>query len=257
MQRTKKPWGLYARALGAAHNKASSHLSASLPLLQHLDELRKRLFTAFVAVLGTTVFSFLFTDRLISFLAGPLGGKIALVSIEVTENMAIYMKVALLSGIILGLPAVVYELVAFIMPGLENKESIWLRVGIPLASVFFIAGVAFTWFVLLPASVPFLVNFMGIRTQVRPLNYFGFITNLMFWIGLFFEMPLVAFLLAKIGFISAGQLARGWRYAVVVIAVIAAAVTPTPDPMNMGLVMLPLIVLYLISIILAAVARRK
>jgi sec-independent protein translocase protein TatC len=101
------------------------------------------------------------------------------------------------------------------------------------------------------------VNFLDIRTQVRPLNYFEFITNLMFWIGLCFEMPLVMMILAALKIVTAKKLASAWRYAIVIMAVVAAAVTPTVDPVNMGLVMLPLMVLYVISILLAAVAGRS
>jgi sec-independent protein translocase protein TatC len=228
-----------------------------MPLLQHLEELRKRTFRAFAAVLLTTLLSFAFADRLVEFFASPLGGKGALVSIEVTENMAIYMRVALLSGFVLGMPVVVYQVIAFLLPGLNQRERIWVLAGVPLATLLFAAGVAFTWFVLIPTAIPFLVNFLGITTQVRPMNYFGFITQLMFWIGIFFEMPLAAFLLAKLKFITARQLLGGWRYALVSIAVVAAGVTPTVDPVNMGLVMLPLAVLYIVSIVLAAIAGSK
>jgi sec-independent protein translocase protein TatC len=202
------------------------------------------------------VLSFIFAGQLVEFFASPLGGKEALVSIEVTENMAIFMRVALLSGFVLGMPFIVYQIIAFILPGLKPRERTWLLAGVPVASLLFAAGVVFTWFVLIPAAIPFLVNFMGITTQVRPTNYFGFITQLMFWIGIFFEMPLAAFLLAKLKFINARQLLNGWRYAFVAIAVVAGGITPTVDPVNMGLVMLPLAVLYLISILLAAIAGR-
>lgn len=252
----KRTWGDYAQAFGSAHRKASTQLETSMPLLQHLQELRERLFKAFGAVLLMTLLSFVFTSQVIDLLAAPLGGKEALVSIEVTENMAIYMRVALLSGFVLGMPVVVYQTIAFLMPGLKQRERLWVLVGVPLASLLFAVGVGFTWFVLIPAAIPFLVNFLGIKTQVRPTNYFEFITQLMFWMGVFFEMPMVTFLLAKLKFVTARQLLGGWRYAVVAMAVLAAGVTPTVDPVNMGLVMLPLGVLYLISIILAAIAGR-
>jgi sec-independent protein translocase protein TatC len=245
------------RALGRAHRKASVKLESSQPLLQHLNELRQRIFKAFAAVIVTTALSFVFAQELIDYLATPLGGREALVSIEITENMAIFMRVALLGGIVLGMPVIVYQVMRFLLPGLKKREKLWLILGVPLASLLFIAGVAFTWFVMIPAAVPFLVNFLDIRTQVRPLNYFQFITSLMFWIGLCFEMPLVVMFLAKLKIVTAKQLARGWRYAVVVMAVVAAAVTPTVDPVNMGLVMLPLMGLYVISIILAAIAGRN
>ncbi len=227
-----------------------------MPLLQHLEELRKRVFRAFAAVVCTTILSFIFAPQLINFLATPIGGSKALVSIEVTENIAIFMKVSMLSGLVLGVPFIVYEAAAFILPGLKGSERRWLLLGVPLASLLFLAGVAFAWFVMLPSAIPFLVNFLGITTQVRPSNYFGFITTLMFWIGVCFEMPLVVLLLAKLHFITARQLLGAWRYAIVGMAVVAAAVTPTVDPVNMGLVMLPLAGLYIISIALAALVGK-
>jgi sec-independent protein translocase protein TatC len=204
----------------------------------------------------TTALSFALVEALIDDLTWPIGGRAALVSIEFTENIAIFMRVSLLGGIALGMPFVVYQAIAFILPGLTSGERRWLFFSVPLATLLFLGGVAFTWFVMLPVAVPFLTSFMGITTQVRPSNYFGFITSLMFWIGVSFEMPLAAMVLARLKLITARQLARGWRYAIVGIALVASAITPTVDPVNMGLVMLPLIGLYGVSILLAALARR-
>lgn len=249
-------WRDYVRALGRSHRKASAELATSLPLLHHLEELRRRLFIALAAVAVTTTLSFIFVEPLVDFLTVPIGGRAALVSIEITENIAIFMRVSLLCGISTGMPFVVYEALGFILPGLTGRERNWLLVGVPLSSVLFLAGVAFAWFVMIPTAVPFLTSFLGITTHVRPTNYFTFVTTLMFWMGVSFQMPLIALLLARLKLITAGQLARGWRYAVVAIAVLAAAITPTVDPVNMGLVMAPLGGLYLLSILLAALARR-
>jgi sec-independent protein translocase protein TatC len=256
-KKRKRNWRDYLRAFGRAHRRASTQLETSMPLLQHLNEFRQRLFKAFFAVILTTAVSFVFAKQLIEFLSKPIGGIKALVSIEVTENIAIYMRVALLGGIVLGMPFIVYQLLRFILPGLKTNERGWLLTMVPLASLLFIAGVAFTWFVMIPSAVPFLIHFLGITTQVRPLNYFEFITALMFWIGICFELPLVIMFLARLKIVNAKQLASGWRYAVVVIAIVAAAVTPTVDPVNMGLVMLPLMGLYIISVALAAMVGRK
>jgi sec-independent protein translocase protein TatC len=244
------------RAFGRAHRKASEHMESSAPLLQHLDELRRRLFKAFFALVVTTGISFAFSQKFIEYLAGPIGGTAKLVSIELTENISIFMKVSILGGFIFAMPVIVYQMVAFILPGLQNKERVWLMVMVPFAALLFASGVAFTWFVMLPTAIPFLAGFLGITTQVRPANYFDFITRLMFWIGICFEMPLIVMFLAKLKFVSARQLAGGWRYALVGMAILAAAVTPTVDPINMGLVMAPLMVLYLISILLAAIVRK-
>jgi sec-independent protein translocase protein TatC len=139
---------------------------------------------------------------------------------------------------------------------LRQQERKWLLLGVPAASLLFAAGVAFAWFVMLPAAVPFLTNFIGITTHVRPASYFDFITTVMFWIGVSFEMPLIVALLAKLKFVTARQLLSGWRYAFVGIAFVAALITPTVDPVNMGLVMAPLCALYLVSILLAALVGR-
>jgi len=227
-----------------------------MPLLEHLEELRQRIFKASAALVVATLLSFIFAGQLVDFLAAPIGGRKALVSIEITENIAIFMRVSLLSGVILAMPVIVYQVVRFVLPGLTDRERLWLMLGVPFASLLFFSGAAFTWYVMLPTAVPFLINFLGITTQVRPLNYFEFTTSLMFWIGLSFEMPLVIMFLAKLKLVKAAQLIRYWRYAVVAMAVVAAAVTPTVDPVNMSLVMLPLGGLYVISIVLATIAGR-
>jgi sec-independent protein translocase protein TatC len=255
-EKRKRGWRNIFRAFGRAHRKASVQLESSAPLLQHLDELRRRLFKAFFALMVTTAISFSFSKQMVEYLATPIGGIGKLVSIELTENIAIFMKVSLLGGFILGMPFILYQILAFIMPGLKRNERIWLIILVPFATLLFAGGAAFTWFVMLPTAIPFLSNFMGITTQVRPENYFEFITRLMFWIGICFEMPLVVMFLAKLKIVTAKQLAGGWRYAIVVMAIVAAAVTPTVDPVNMGLVMAPLMGLYLISILLAALVGR-
>jgi sec-independent protein translocase protein TatC len=252
----KRSWLDYIRALGRAHQKAKVKLDSSMPLLEHLEELRQRLFKAFAALVVGTAISFVFAGPLVDFLAAPVGGRGALVSIEITENVAIFMRVSMLSGVVLAMPVIVYQVARFVLPGLTDRERRWLLLGVPFASVLFLSGVAFTWYIMLPAAVPFLMNFLGIKTQVRPNNYFEFATSLMFWIGLAFEMPLVVMFLAKLKFVQASQLIKYWRYAVVAMAIVAAVITPTVDPVNMGLVMLPLGALYVISIVLAAIAGR-
>lgn len=255
-KKKKRSWREVFRAFGRAHRKASVQFEDSAPLLRHLDELRARIFKAFFALIVTTAVSFTFSQQVIEYLARPIGGIGKLVSIELTENISSFMKVSLLGGFILAMPVIVYQIMAFILPGLKQNERTWFLIVVPFATLLFASGVAFTWFVMLPTAIPFLTSFMGITTQVRPDNYFNFITQMMFWIGICFEMPLVVMFMAKLKFVTAGQLISGWRYAVVAIAVIAAVVTPTVDPISMGLVMAPLLGLYVISIALAAIVGR-
>jgi sec-independent protein translocase protein TatC len=228
-----------------------------MTILSHLNELRKRLLVCVVALALTTIVSFAFSQRIAEYLAQPIGGLQAMASIDVTENMSAFMKIALLSGVILALPVILYEILAFIMPGLNPNERAWIWMALPSATIFFIAGVAFSYFIMLPAALPFLINFMGITTAPRPNTYFGFVANLMFWVGVIFEMPLLIYVLARLHIVSAKDLLKQWRIAILVSAIVAALITPTTDPVNMGLLMLPLFVLYLISILFAFFARRE
>jgi sec-independent protein translocase protein TatC len=228
-----------------------------MTIWEHLGELRNRLFIALIALLVTTLISFIFADRFIQILAIPMpGGLQSLLAIEVTENISVFMKVSLLSGFILSLPFILYELLAYVLPGLTDSERRWVLIAIPLASVFFLIGVAFCYFVMLPAAIPFLTGFLGVKTTPRLSSYIGFVTNMMFWIGISFELPLLVFILAKLKIVNAKMLLKQWRVAIVVIAVVAAIVTPTPDPVNMSLLMAPLFVLYMLSILFAFLARR-
>ncbi len=231
--------------------------SKNLTVLGHFTELRKRLLVM-VAALAIAVFgSFAFSQKIAEFLAAPIGGLAAMSSIEVTENVAAFMKISLLSGVVLALPVILYEVLAFVLPGLKPSERRWIWWVIPVATMFFAGGVAFAYFVMLPAALPFLLDFMGITTSPRPANYFSFVLNLMFWVGVCFEMPLLVFVLARLGIVNAKMLLKQWRIAIVGSAVLAALITPTPDPVNMGLMMIPLFSLYLISILFAVFARRK
>ena len=110
---------------------------------------------------------------------------------------------------------------------------------------------------MLPAAIPVLIQFKGPEVLPKWKDYVSFVTSMIFWAGISFEMPLVAFVLSKLGIISAKQLIQGWRVAIIVIAVAAAVITPTGDPINMGLLMLPLLLLYGLSILLAALAHKS
>ncbi len=219
-----------------------------------VEALRMHLFRAILSLVLTVGISFFFTQRIIDFLAEPVGGLDKLVAIEVTESIGVFMRVSLLSGIALAIPYIAFELWLFAAPGLKPRERKMGLAGIPLATILFIGGAAFTFFIMLPAALPFLNNFLGIKTELRPQSYFSFVTGLMFWIGVSFEFPLVIYVLSAVGLIQPKILAQQWRLAIVIIAIVAAAVTPTIDPINQGLVMAPMILLYFISIGLSYIA---
>ncbi len=224
-----------------------------------VEALRTHLLRAVLALAVTVGISFLFAQRIMDYLAQPAGGIDTLTAIEVTESVGVFMKVSLFSGIALAIPYIVFELWLFAAPGLRPRERKIGLLGIPLASIFFIGGAAFTFYIMLPAALPFLEGFMGIKTEWRPQSYYSFVIGLMFWIGLAFEFPLVIYLLSALGFVNPKMLAEQWKLAIVMIAIAAAIITPTIDPINQGLVMAPMILLYFVSIGLSyiAVAGRK
>jgi len=227
-----------------------------MTIWMHLDELRKRLIHSLIAIMVGVIISIIFAEFLLEALARPIGGFDRLLSIQVTENFSAYFRVTLLGGFIIALPIILIQLYLFIGPGMTKTEQRWVLIAVPFASLLFLAGAAFAYFVMLPAALPFLTEFPGPTVLPKWNDYINFITSLIFWIGLSFETPLIMYLLAKLGIVSAKGLLKAWRFAVIIIAVIAAIATPTPDPINMAILMVPLLFLYFFGILLAAFARR-
>lgn len=225
-------------------------------LLEHLDALRKHLLRATIFLIITTSLSFAFATQIIDLLAQPIGGIGELQAIDVTEPLGVFMRVSLLSGFALALPYIAFELWLFAAPGLHIRERKFGLIAIPLVIIFFVGGMLFAYFFMLPTALPFLLTFMDIPTIPRPSSYIGFVTSLLFWIGIAFEFPLIIYVLASMGFVNSHLLAQQWRLAMVIIAVVAAMITPTIDPFSMMVVMAPLIILYFLSIGMAALAGR-
>jgi sec-independent protein translocase protein TatC len=225
-------------------------------LAPHLDELRRRLIITVGAIIVGTLIAFFFSNRIILFLAQPIGVE-NLQAIGLTENLGVTVRVSLTAGAILAMPVIVYEVVAFIVPGLLPHEQRLLFISLPAIVLSFLAGVAFAYFVMLPVAVRFLANFGVVKYQGTLNDYYSFVTRVVFWIGVAFELPLVIALLARIGIVTPEQLKRSWRIAVVAIAVLAAVITPTIDPVNMAIVMGPLLALYGLSIVLATLTYRQ
>jgi sec-independent protein translocase protein TatC len=226
-------------------------------LLEHIEALRGHVLRSMAALFLTVLASTAFAGRVLDWLAQPVGGIQALQAIEVTESIGAFMRVSLLSGFALALPYIGAEIFAFLNPGLKRRERMLLIIAIPISTLLFLLGMAFAYGIMLPITLPFLLNFLGIVTVPRPSNYIRFVTGVMFWIGIAFQFPLVIYILARLGIVQAKSLIRGWRFAILGIAILAAVITPTIDPVNMALVMVPMIVLYFISIVLAALAQRR
>ena len=233
-------------------------------ILQHLNELRIRVTWMAVGLLVATVISFIFADDLLKVLIIPyansstaeIGG---LQILHPTEGLETFFKIALMSGLILSMPLSLYQLWLFISPGLTKKEQRYVFIFLPSALILFGLGISFAWYILTPAAVTFLANFMPdvFVTEWRGQEYIGFLINMLFWLGISFEMPVIVYFIARAGLLSANTLREQWRIAVVAISVLAAAITPSIDPITMLLTMAPLLVLYGLSILLARVGYRQ
>lgn len=186
-----------------------------------------------------------------------VGQRVRPVFLQPTEMFITTFKVCLLGGVTLGLPVIIYEVIAFIWPALiYEQERRWVYLIVPFASVFFAGGVLFCYFFLLPFALKYLLTFGGGIAVAMPSigSIISFITNLMFWMGVVFETPLVVFFLAKLKIVSYQKLKSFWKYAVLVAFIVGAVITPTPDPFNQALVAVPIFLLYLLGVLLARFA---
>jgi sec-independent protein translocase protein TatC len=234
----------------------SKENAKTMSIWDHINELRKRLFVSVAALAVTTIISFSLVPYLLDFITVPVGGIENLQSIEITENIGVFMRISLLSGFIAAFPIILSQLLMFLAPGLEKNEKKWIFITIPIATLLFVAGAAFAYFVMLPVAIPYLINFLGVPTTPRLLSYIKFTTSLIFWLAVGFELPIVVFALAKFRLVTPKNLLKQWRIAIVLISVMAAAITPTIDPVNMAILMLPLFLLYLLSVLFAFIAIR-
>lgn len=233
--------------------------ASRMTLMDHLRELRTRLIWVIGALVAGTAISMIFVGPLLEFIILPLteaGAKP--MAIGPTDTISVFFKVSFTTGAVLAMPFIVYHIVAFVSPGLYPHEKRNLILTLPGVMVLFAVGAMFAYFMLLPTAVGFLQSFLGdiIAQEWTIDRYISFVTRIVFWIGVAFEMPLVVAFLARAGIVSGQQLMGYWRQAVVIIAIIAAAITPTVDPVNMTLVMAPLLVLYASSVGLAYLLYR-
>lgn len=231
----------------------------SMTLMEHLQELRVRLMWILGAMIVGTVIAMAFVTPILGFITRPLSDfGVMPQALGPTDTIGIFFKVSLTVGAAIAMPIIVYQIIAFVSPGLYPHEQRALILIMPGIMVLFGIGVSFAYFVMLPAAVGFLQGFLGdvIRQDWSIDRYVGFVTRVVFWIGVAFETPLVVAFLARAGIVTGQMLMHYWRHAIVVISIVAAAITPTVDPVNMTIVMGPLIVLYFLSAGLAFLLYR-
>jgi sec-independent protein translocase protein TatC len=224
-----------------------------LTLVEHLDELRNRLIVCAAAFGVALALCFWQNHLLLEIASGPLpSGHKQLLTFAVTEPFVTTLTVAAYGAIALSLPIILFQLYAFVVPAFSDAER---RVAVPivlLAPLLFAAGVAFAYFIVMPAAVKFLLNFNKdqFNVQLRARDYYSFFSTTMLAGGIVFQLPLAILAVTRLGIVSVDRLRASRRYAYLVIAIVAAAL-PGVDPISMLIEMVPLLALYELSILLA------
>jgi len=233
--------------------EASYHAGGEMTLLEHLRELRNRVVVSAIAVVLGMVICLFFWETIVGWLLAPAreeyDPEFGLAVFGPTETIGVLFKVGMYGGLMLASPVVLYEMLAFIVPGLTPKERKLILPGLFGVIAFLLGGMAFAYWIILPASLGFLLDLGGdnFNPVIGAKQYIDFATRIIFWVGISFELPMVLALLARLGLVRARQLLGFWRYAIVIIFIVAAIVTPTPDPLTQSLVAGPLLALYVVG----------
>ncbi len=228
-----------------------------MPFLAHLGELRYRLIVSVIAIGIGFAASFSFSERIITWIARPLPVKLAF--LEPTEPFWVNMKVALVAGAFLALPVILYQVWAFVSPGLLAHERKFALPFVVLSTLFFAIGAAFALTVIVPFAVKFLVSYKteNLVATISVNRYVDFVLKFTVAFGLVFELPLGITLAARLGLVTPQFLARNRKYDILLAFLAAAILTPTPDAFNQCLMAGPLVLLYEAGIVAARVFGRR
>lgn len=228
----------------------------SMTLIAHLTELRSRLIKSLIAVAVGSVVGYCFIDDIMHYLTLPAG---KLYYMQPSEAFFTYIKVAIVAGFLLALPVVFYQAWRFFLPALTRKERLVLGLVVPISVLLFFAGLAFSFFLVLPAGIRFFMSFgNGELEALFSVNrYFDFVISFVLPFGFVFELPLIITILGKIGILSSRFLGKYQRIVIFLSFILGAIITPTPDIFTQSMIALPMIVLYEVGYLIVRFALRK
>lgn len=228
-----------------------------LTLVEHLSELRRRIIIIFLGIIGGSIISYQFVDNIVELLVKP-AEKLEFIYLSPPELFLAYLKIAIISGIVISSPISLMQIWLFIKPGLKPNERKYLRFGLWMGIVFFLIGVVFAYFTLVPITINFFTEIS--KNEIAPLfsfdSYLSFISSILLSSGLVFELPLLIILLTQLNLITASTLTKYRKYVILVIFIIAAIITP-PDVISQALLGVPMVLLYEISIWIAKVIGKR
>ena len=227
-----------------------------MPLLRHLDELRGRIMKCAVAVIICAAGGWVLGPIVLELLSKPVG---TLYFFAPTEALIVRMKLALAMGVGFASPVIFYQIWSFIVPALTKRERKYAIPTVVFSVILFLGGVAFAYFLVMPLGLKVLLSFGGpaLKDMIGVQKYFTFVIWLLMACGIVFEMPVMVFFLTKLGVVGPRMLMRKWREAILIIFVAAAVVTPSIDGITQVILAIPLLFLYIVSILVSFTARRK
>jgi sec-independent protein translocase protein TatC len=229
-----------------------------MTLAEHLNELKRRITRMAIAIVGGMIIGFLLSQPLLREIAAHVNNEEGLDVRNPTDNLTVIFKVALYIAIAITSPVLLYQIIAFLAPGLTNREKRIVYLSLPFVAILFIGGASYAFFFAIPRALDFLSNLGGdiFQNGADAQETVNFYLTVMVGLGLSFQLPLVMFLLAKINIVSAEKMRKWRRYSYLLIIILSAIITPTSDPVNLALVAVPLAILYEIGIIMARVLVR-
>lgn len=231
-----------------------------MSLFDHLEELRSRIFKALLGVIVGCVIVAFFTNEILAELLRPaIASKVELQNIEPFGQAFLKIKVVFIGGTVLAFPWLVWQVWGFIAPGLYAHERSWARKITFFTTFCFLLGISFAYFLLIPSMMSYMgvVADPNIKDSIAITYYFSFFSNMLLAGGLIFELPMITWVLARVGILNPALMVTYRRHSIVGILVVAAVITPSPDPVNQLMVAIPLYILYEISAVLARFAYAK
>ena len=226
-------------------------------LVEHLDELRKRIIVIAIALVAGALISYQFIDVIVEYIVKP-ADNLEFIYLSPPELFTAYVKMSLIAGGILASPIIIYHIWAFLKPGLKPRERKYLLVALFMGIIFFLMGISFSYYIIIPMTIRFFLK-MSID-QIAPMfsfaNYIGFVGTLLLSFGIVFELPLLILLLTQLNLVTPKTFKQYRKIFILVIFVVAAVLTP-PDVVSQMLMALPMIVLYEFSISLSTIIEKR
>jgi sec-independent protein translocase protein TatC len=229
-----------------------------MSLIEHLEELRKRIIRSIIALTAGVILAFAFKSYLLQILVAPLNGR-ELITLSPTESFMTVLKVAGYAGMILASPVIIFQIWAFVAPGLKSKERRVIYFASFFTTVLFLVGIFFAWYMVLPRGLDVLLNYQGdyFNQHLQADQYFSLVSVFLLGFGIIFETPVMILTLARLGIVNTRMLRKNRKYAILVGTILSAALTPGQDMFSMLMMAVPFLLLFEVSVLASRFVQKS